>query len=213
MSPVDKAARRTAIINAARTVFARDGYTGTKVIDIAEEAGCSVGTLYSYFTDREDLLRAVLENSEDQFFSDHPYNSPDASPSSEASVERITQATHNYLENFKNNADAVALMEELALTKINVKDYRTSRLKAIVGQNVEALTRGVAAGIVTLPEGADAEMVATALSAMVSRMAHAVWIDKHIDDDEETLARMETAINAIWFRALGLEDVASQMNR
>ena len=58
---VDKQARRDGIIEAAVTVFAREGYKGASVDDIAEAAGVSKGTVYGYFHNKEDLFYATFE--------------------------------------------------------------------------------------------------------------------------------------------------------
>jgi AcrR family transcriptional regulator len=58
------AQRRDAILEAARTVFARKGYADTGVEDIAEQAGIGKGTLYLYFPSKEQIyLAALLEEA------------------------------------------------------------------------------------------------------------------------------------------------------
>jgi AcrR family transcriptional regulator len=42
-------------------VFAENGYTGATVADIAVRAGIGKGTIYEYFSSKEDLLFAVFE--------------------------------------------------------------------------------------------------------------------------------------------------------
>jgi AcrR family transcriptional regulator len=56
-----RAESREQILDAARRLFARQGYFGTKVSDIARESGMSQGNLYWYFSSKEDVLKAVLE--------------------------------------------------------------------------------------------------------------------------------------------------------
>jgi AcrR family transcriptional regulator len=46
---------------AAARVFARRGYDGASVVEIAEEAGYSHGAVYSNFADKEDLFLALYE--------------------------------------------------------------------------------------------------------------------------------------------------------
>jgi len=58
---VDKDARRAAIIEAATAVFARHGFKGTSVDDIAAAAAMSKGNLYGYFSSKEDLFFATFE--------------------------------------------------------------------------------------------------------------------------------------------------------
>jgi AcrR family transcriptional regulator len=49
-------------INAAKTLFVRKGYDDTTMIDIAEEAGLSRRTLYSYFESKVEVFQAVVNN-------------------------------------------------------------------------------------------------------------------------------------------------------
>jgi len=52
--------KRNAILDAARTVFSRQGYAGAAVGDVASEAGIAKGTLYLYFKSKEELYLAAL---------------------------------------------------------------------------------------------------------------------------------------------------------
>jgi AcrR family transcriptional regulator len=58
-----KAANRTAILDAARTVFSRIGYGAATVRDIVRETDLATGTFYNYFPDKESVLRALMEES------------------------------------------------------------------------------------------------------------------------------------------------------
>jgi TetR/AcrR family fatty acid metabolism transcriptional regulator len=55
---VDKRAR---ILEAAIHVFARHGYHGARVSDIAREAGIAYGLVYHYFRNKEEILASVFE--------------------------------------------------------------------------------------------------------------------------------------------------------
>jgi AcrR family transcriptional regulator len=57
-----RAARREEILAAARAVFARQGFRGTTIADIAEEAGIALGTIYLYFRSKEDVFAALNEH-------------------------------------------------------------------------------------------------------------------------------------------------------
>src|SRR5262245_61394065 len=50
-----------AILDAAEQIFAREGLHAAKVGDIAKRVGIAVGTLYTYFEDRDAIVRALLE--------------------------------------------------------------------------------------------------------------------------------------------------------
>jgi AcrR family transcriptional regulator len=53
--------RRRAIIRAAAEVFVQQGVEGASMSAIAERLGGSKATLYSYFSSKEDLFRAVMQ--------------------------------------------------------------------------------------------------------------------------------------------------------
>ena len=59
--------RREAILQAAIRVFAKKGYHGCRIADVAREAGVAYGLVYHYFQNKEDLLSSVFDESFGQF--------------------------------------------------------------------------------------------------------------------------------------------------
>lgn len=55
--------KRRRVLDHARRVFARDGFAGTNVNEIAAGAGISVGALYKYFRTKEDLFLTLIEEA------------------------------------------------------------------------------------------------------------------------------------------------------
>ena len=53
--------KRALIVKASADVFAERGFASTRVADIAERAGIGKGTVYEYFSSKEELLFAVFE--------------------------------------------------------------------------------------------------------------------------------------------------------
>jgi len=51
---------KASILEAARIKFARKGFHGTAVSDVAQRAGVGKGTVYRHFGCKEKLLRAVI---------------------------------------------------------------------------------------------------------------------------------------------------------
>ncbi|BCJ33670.1 hypothetical protein Athai_11730 [Actinocatenispora thailandica] len=64
--PVNKDEKRAEILDAAIRVFARDGYHPTKIEDVARQARVAKGTIYLYFTSRDDILAAAFERFADE---------------------------------------------------------------------------------------------------------------------------------------------------
>lgn len=51
---------RAQLLRAAAAVFARQGYDGTKIMDIVRESGLSTGAVYGRFRSKNDLLRKAI---------------------------------------------------------------------------------------------------------------------------------------------------------
>lgn len=51
---------REQLLRAAAAVFARQGYDGTKIMDVVREAGLSTGAVYGRFRSKNDLLREAI---------------------------------------------------------------------------------------------------------------------------------------------------------
>ena len=64
-SDAQKDRRRTQILGAAATCFARKGFHATTMQDVFAEAGLSAGAVYSYFDSKDALISALTEASRD----------------------------------------------------------------------------------------------------------------------------------------------------
>lgn len=65
VSDEEKSQRRDDILAAAKTVFARKGFQATTIADIAKEAGLAYGSIYWYFSAKEELFHALMAVEED----------------------------------------------------------------------------------------------------------------------------------------------------
>ena len=55
--------RRRELVEAAVRVFARKGFHGSRVGDIAEEAGVAHGLLYHYFRSKDEVLETIFRDA------------------------------------------------------------------------------------------------------------------------------------------------------
>ncbi|MDP8256869.1 MAG: TetR/AcrR family transcriptional regulator [Candidatus Alcyoniella australis] len=55
--------KRSVIMAAAIKTFAQKGYHGTRVSDIAKEAGVAYGLVYHYFENKEQLLNSIFHDN------------------------------------------------------------------------------------------------------------------------------------------------------
>lgn len=53
--------KRAVIVQSCKGLFARNGFVATSISDIVGETGLSVGTIYTYFKCKEDIVRAITD--------------------------------------------------------------------------------------------------------------------------------------------------------
>jgi AcrR family transcriptional regulator len=83
---------RNAILEAAEAVFAERGFHRARIQDVAERARIGVGTVYNHFDEKEDLLRALLQERTEGFvvqLERQPSDPPDFEGGLTARIERI----------------------------------------------------------------------------------------------------------------------------
>lgn len=98
--------RRDRIFRAASRVFISRGYHDATVREIAEEAGMSLGGLYSYIRTKEDILYLVFE----RLTTTLRESIREAMKGIEDPVEQITAALRANLETLERYQDEVLLM-------------------------------------------------------------------------------------------------------
>jgi TetR/AcrR family transcriptional regulator, fatty acid metabolism regulator protein len=98
--------KRRLILDAAVRVFARSGYYGARVGDIAEEAGVAHGLLYHYFSSKEEVLATVFrENWRALLETLHRVEADD-----EPADEKLRGVTKVILRSWRNDPDLVRVM-------------------------------------------------------------------------------------------------------
>ncbi|MEO6793638.1 MAG: TetR/AcrR family transcriptional regulator [Mycobacterium sp.] len=194
---------RAALVAAARKVFERDGYLDAKLTDIAKAAGCATGSFYTYFTNKEEIFAAVLEQTQQDMM--HPGMGRVSGTDDPYAV--LEASNRAYLEAYRRNAKLMGLLEQVSQVDPKFRDFRSRRADAFIDRN--------AAGIADLQERgiADADvdplLASRALSGMVSRLAYSIFVAGEVPDssggDFETLVATVTRLwaNALQFRSIG----------
>jgi TetR/AcrR family transcriptional regulator, fatty acid metabolism regulator protein len=119
--------KRRVILDAAVRVFARGGYHGSRVGDIATEAGVAHGLLYHYFASKDEVLETVFREN----FSDLVERFRAVEASDEPAAEKLEGIAKILLRTWRHNPDLVTVMvREVA---------RSPQLQAQVGEVREAL--------------------------------------------------------------------------
>lgn len=161
---------RSALVTAARTVFERDGYLDSRLIDITKEAQCSAGTFYTYFAGKDEIFAAVLETAqEDMMHPGMPHVAADDDP-----VAVIEASNRAYFAAYQRNAKLMGLLEQVANIDPQFRRLRQRRADAFVRRNARSIAtlqdRGLADGKL------DPLLASLALSGMISRLGFSYFV-------------------------------------
>lgn len=183
---------RTKLVASARAVFEERGFDGARMGDVAETAGVSHGTVYTWFDTKEDLLRAVIDSVTADLYSS--LSVPDAT----SPIERVAIANERYLAAYRSTARLLEVVEQAAVVDDSFRavlaNLRTTHVER-VAKTIQRWQRDGQA----LPD-IDANVGAAALCAMVEGFARH-WLGRGEVHDEATAMR---TLTELWARGLGL---------
>ncbi len=186
---------RTALVEAARVVFERDGYLDVKITDITKEAGVAAGSFYTYFDGKEEIFAAVAAAVQEDML--HPRLRERLGE--DDPLVLIDAANREYLLAYKRNARLMALFEQVAQIDDEFREVRRKRGAAFVRRNAKMIRALQESG--RADPDLDPLIAAHALSGMVGRMAYSVFaLGERIPFE-----RLVTTLNQIWANALKLK--------
>jgi AcrR family transcriptional regulator len=190
--PLTDRGRRTrdALLAAARTTFEAKGFNATRMGDIADAAGVSHGTVYTWFDSKDAMLRALVEQLVQEV------RESIRVPEVDDPAARVRQANDRYLAAYRQYARLMQVVEEVATTdpwfRSALAEMRTAHVSR-VAREIERLQRdGQAAADL------DPMVSAAALCAMVEGFGRH-WLGRGEPHDEQLAA---TTLTTLWVRAL-----------
>ena len=139
-SPTALNAGREAILKAARIEFAKAGFHGTKMRDIAQRAGVSQGLLHHHFQGKEGLWSAVGEQASAEFLA---YVS-NAVAQETLDADSIPNAVRTYLRYWREHPEAFRI--NLWRLLDGPTDERKSRSRSLNERAVPLIKRAQQAG-------------------------------------------------------------------
>lgn len=106
---VDKDKKRQDIVEASVQVFKCKGYHGTRIIDIAREAGMGKGTIYEYFSSKDEIILGVFE----ELFLDYEQLLYNRVKSDRASIEEIVSSVAGAFDDLDDCGELIPVYFEL----------------------------------------------------------------------------------------------------
>jgi AcrR family transcriptional regulator len=166
------------ILHAAAELFAGEGYHKASMEMIADRAEVSVGTLYFYFKNKEDLLIRLIDEIGYQLRN----LLAAAFQKEDPSLEGIRLAGIAFFEDFcPNNPErAVIFFRESPGQSPLVESYRKKIFNKVIGDVQDALTRIGKYQGTPYQSPVSAEVMAVSIMGMFERIAYhyLIWHDR-----------------------------------
>jgi AcrR family transcriptional regulator len=201
---------RTRLMDAAKTVFERDGFLDARIVDIAETAGLAAGSFYHYFDSKEQIFREVAQAQEERLTAPSDDGDDTRAKASDApsSWERIRRANRRYLERYRDEAALMGVIEQVSRYDAEVNAARMATMKHFVERAERAIRRMQRDKLVD--RKVNPTFAADALGAMVARFAEIWLVQGYRDYDFDEAVEQLTLL---WGNALGLEPEPGPRNR
>ena len=135
MRDTKRALKESNIIEAAERIFSNVGFKNAKMEDIAQEAGITKVTLYSYFQSKENMYMAVTYKAL-QLLADDYYKTIDEYRDSNglSCVMALTETFMNFCE--ENYLYSEALLDYFALARSTSRGEDESKLTDAVKESI-----------------------------------------------------------------------------
>jgi AcrR family transcriptional regulator len=193
---------RRRLLEAAKTVFERDGFLQARVQDICDGAGISHGSFYTYFVSKEEIFAEVVDSVELDLLT------PDQVPSDAAPAERIRMANEHYLRAYAANAKLLRVIHQVSTIDPAVRDTRLQRQEEFARAIERRIRRFQEDG--TADPAVDPVYAAQALGGMVASFAEYLFnTDNAFGFD---LATATDQLTRIWTNALRLPEAGATEN-
>lgn len=185
-----KARTRASIISAASRLFHERGYDDTAIQNIAELADTGVGTLYGYFTSKEEILREVLQAERDEALERY-FASIDERTSY---TDRACRAVEAFAVYLKNNRTILTAAFHIGVRNPQIDEAQSEWLHAGFREIVQ---NGIAAGeFRALPLNATVRMLVG--TTMLAMLGIGNWSGE--EDKPETASELVELTRAILAR-------------
>jgi AcrR family transcriptional regulator len=197
-----RANTRERLLAAARSVFARAGFHGASVEEIASEAGFSTGALYSNFDGKEDLFLVLMEREIDE----HAHEIAQAVGARTSVAERATGGARQWMTMIEREPDVLLLFMEFWAYGVRDAQVRP-KVAERFAQMREVLTRLIVDGVreFDLELALPAEQLAVAIDALADGIARQKLADPDAVPDELMGTVLSLLLSAVTRPAAGTD--------
>lgn len=183
--------KRQQLLSASRSVFEEKGYFETRIVDIVERSQVALGSVYRYFSNKDDLLLALLEDVTAELYQ----STQGVWEQGQDPLTNLERTTASYLAAFQRNRRLIRAMLQMTA----VSDRCAATWWDLRQKTYRAMARHLPPGAAQI---GDPELVISALGGMVDQYALRWYIEApefgHASPEPAEAGRV---LAKIWHRA------------
>ncbi len=195
-SPTSREARWRAILDSAIRAFARDGFAGSRIRDIAAGAGVAEGTIYLYFEGKDDLLLTAFREKVSEFCA----SVQSTLASGMSFPERLTRFIELQFEGIE--ADP-ALATVILVESRQSGNFYGGAVRDVLREYAAAIDELLASGVEegVIPRDSD---IALARRMLIGALEE-IELEWLLSDRSRRLAPMAPGVAALFYRGLAAD--------
>lgn len=159
-------ARREKVIETARTLFAENGFHNTGIAQIAKHSGVFVGQIYRDFSNKEDIVAAIVARDLEIFLDDNPLRQAALAGDAVAVREWIAE----FIASDTKDDDQCRVVADIL-----AESTRNERIANIVGTLQERVRETITSALTVLAPDAEQEPRRVLLTEVILTISAGVF--------------------------------------
>lgn len=184
---------RAHLVASGRVVFARAGYVDARMSDVASEASVSMGGLYRYFANKEDLFAQVIADLHEDLYRASTVKEHDFATQP---YESLLESNRGYLQLYSEERDLMRAFIQAAHVEDRFRDFWWHMRNRHIERFVSALAR--VHGITEL-KGINIELAAESVACMVEQSAYVWYAQQALHRSEVDTDEAARTVAHSWF--------------
>jgi AcrR family transcriptional regulator len=182
-------ATRQQLIDAGREVFAEHGYVAATMSQVADQAGMSMGALYRYFRNKDDLFESVIHGVHNELF--------DLSATKEHHLGRdpyaaLLEANRGYLQGYSQRRDVMRAFMEAAHVNDRFRDFWWEMRERHIVRFLGALNH------VRPGDARTQRLAAEAMASLVEQSAYVWFSQAQLSESKTDVAEAAEVVTKAW---------------